>query len=150
MIKGMTNSAKLGLSAIALYAMVASCSTTMGGTDAVTSLASHAGDWKVVDASAPALKGRMLTIDADGVSVPMACAPTDMRATLDRRGRMSGMSAPAKASQSTVRLVKRPRADCAPDRAVTALVSAGPEMVRLDARTLEIRKGRQRLRIRRA
>lgn len=146
----MTNAATIGLSAVALYAMVASCSGTMRAPDAVTSLAAHEGEWTVVEASAPALKGRTLRIDADAISVPMACAPSDMRATLDRRGRVTGAAEPAAAARPDAPAVRRPRVECATDRAVATLVKSQPDVVRLDARTLEIRKGRQRVRIRRA
>ena len=141
------------LSAAGLYALVASCSTTVNGGDPVTSLAGLAGEWRVVDASAPALRGRTLTIAEDAVALPMTCDGAAVVATVDRQGRMSVQGDRMAVQDSAVLATATshaPTADCTPDRDLAALVDARPRMVRVNDRTVDIRRGRQRVRIRKA
>ena len=114
------------VSLVALYALVASCSTNMGAERA-----SLDGEWMPVRKSAAAPV--KLAVSGGDMRLHTACAEVDV--SLDRGGRL-------RATSSAVA--------CEGDREVMAFVHRAPELVRIDARTVELRRGRQRVRFRRA
>ena len=113
-------------SLVALYALVASCSTNMGAEEA-----SLDGEWMPVRASATAPV--KMAVSDGAMRLHTSCAEVD--AELDRAGRL-------RAAPSGVA--------CEGDREVMAFVHRAPELVRIDARTVELRRGRQRVRFRKA
>ena len=125
-IRAIRSAAATTLSLAALYALVASCSVQMG-----PERAAFDGEWTPVRASAAAPV--KLAVDGEAMRLHMSCAAVE--ATLDRAGRLRADS---------------PAVACEGDREVVAFVHRAPELVRIDARTVELRRGRQRVRFRRA
>ena len=113
-------------SLVALYALVASCSTNIGAEQA-----NFDGEWTPVRESAAA----PVKLAVNGGAMQLHTACTAVEATLDRAGRLRADAIGAA---------------CEGDREVMAFVGRAPELVRIDARTMELRRGRQRVRFRKA
>ena len=125
-LRAIRSAAASTASLVALYALVASCSTNMGAERA-----SLDGEWMPVRESAAAPV--KLAVSGGAMQLHTSCAAVE--ATLDRAGRLRASSLAAA---------------CEGDREVMAFVERAPELVRIDARTVELRRGRQRVRFRKA